>query len=116
MPIRNIYESPSTDECVRDGLGVCANTTAFDGDEFESGIKGVGMTVIPAGASIGAHAHGPEEEIYLIMAGHGIVELDGEQHRVSKGDVLYNVAGGTHGLMNDQPEDLVIFAFCVSVD
>ena len=115
MPIRNIYELPQTKECVRDGEGMCLGATAFKGEEFGSKIMGVGMTVIPPGASIGSHAHGNEEEIYLVMEGQGIAELDGEQQRVKKGDVMYNVPGGTHGLANDQPEDLVIFAFCVGV-
>ena len=76
----------------------------------------VGMTIIPPGASIGSHAHGNEEEIYFVMSGEGIADLDGEQQRVKKGDVLYNVPGGTHGLMNDQPEDLVIFAFAAEFE
>jgi len=116
MPIVNIYEVEQTKSCVRGGKGMCLGATAFGPEIFKSSIQGVGMTVVPPGCSIGSHAHGNEEEIYLVLEGAGIADLDGEQQRVKKGDVLYNVPGGTHGMINDQPEDLVIFAFMASFD
>ena len=116
MPIVNLYDVPQTQACVRGGQGMCLGATAFGPDAFKSKIMGVGMTVIPPGCSIGSHNHGNEEEIYLVMEGQGIADLDGQQQRVKKGDVMLNVPGGTHGLINDQPEDLVIFAFAVSAD
>ena len=115
MPIRNIYELPSTAQCVRDGTGMCLETIAFSGAELQSDLLIVGMTVLPPGTSMGRHAHEDEEEFYFVVEGEGVAELDGEQHRVKKGDVLHNLSGGTHALMNPAPEDLVIFAFSVQV-
>ena len=116
MPIVNLHEVPTTRARIRDGEGECLGATAFTADDFASKVMGVGMTIIPPGASIGDHPHGNEEEVYAIMAGEGIATLDGRQRRVRPGDVMLNVPGGTHGLENDGTEDLVIFAFAVSVD
>ena len=38
MPIPNIYELPQTEECARDGEGMCLGTTAFEGEEFKTKI------------------------------------------------------------------------------
>jgi mannose-6-phosphate isomerase-like protein (cupin superfamily) len=114
MPIVNVYEVDRVKARIRDGEGECFGATAFTGDAFKSKITGVGVTIIPPGASIGDHPHGNEEEIYFVMEGRGIAELDGKKQPVKKGDVLYNVPGGTHGLANAGDEDLVIFAFCVA--
>ena len=116
MPIVNLYEVPQTVARIREGKGECVGATAFTADDFKGKVLGVGMTVIPPGASIGDHAHGEEEEVYAVMSGEGIATLDGTQQRVRPGDVMLNVPGGTHGLANDGREDLVIFAFCVASD
>ena len=115
MPIRNIYELPATQQCIRGGEGMCLETIAFVSEELQSDVLVVGMTVLPPGTSMGRHAHADEEEIYLVVEGEGIAELDGEQHRVKKGDVLHNVSGGMHAVMNPCPEDLVVFALSLKV-
>ena len=60
----------------------------------------VDLTEIPPGASIGVHAHGVDEEVYVIIAGEGTVTLGEEQHRVRPGTVVVNPCGGRHGLRN----------------
>lgn len=116
MPIINLNDAPTTRARIRDGEGECIGVTAFTADDFASKVMGVGMTIIPPGASIGDHPHGNEEEVYAILSGEGVATLDGAQQRVRPGDIMLNAPGGTHGLVNDGSEDLVLFAFAASVD
>jgi mannose-6-phosphate isomerase-like protein (cupin superfamily) len=57
------------------------------------------LTEIPPGVTVGRHTHGPDdEEIYVVVEGTGVVELDGREHEVGPGDVVVNAPGGTHAL------------------
>src|SRR3954469_8779124 len=54
--------------------------------------------LIPPGADIGRHTHGPDdEETYVFVSGHGTMHVDGTDFRVGPGDVVVNRPGGTHG-------------------
>jgi mannose-6-phosphate isomerase-like protein (cupin superfamily) len=56
------------------------------------------FTVVPPGASIGVHQHGPdEEEIYFIIEGRGRMQLGSDTVDVSAGDVIINPPLGVHG-------------------
>jgi mannose-6-phosphate isomerase-like protein (cupin superfamily) len=67
----------------------------------------IDLTVVPPGASIGVHTHGPaDEEIYVVVSGRGRMRLEAEELAVGPGDVVVNGRRGTHGLVNDGDEDL----------
>lgn len=49
----------------------------------------VSINVLPAGASVPfVHSHKQNEEIYAILEGKGVVEIDGEKVEVKAGDWL----------------------------
>lgn len=49
------------------------------------------------GQGFPTHVHGYGEEIYLVIAGEGVVLLDGEEHTARKHDIFHIPAGVPHG-------------------
>ncbi len=53
------------------------------------------------------HSHEVAENLYYILRGRGIVELDGVQHLVEPHMVIHIPPGVRHGIFNTGIEDLV---------
>jgi mannose-6-phosphate isomerase-like protein (cupin superfamily) len=53
------------------------------------------------------HVHEVAENIYYILQGKGIIELDGERHLVEPHMVIHIPPGVRHGIFNTGLEDLV---------
>jgi len=53
------------------------------------------------------HVHQVAENLYYILRGKGIVELDGERHLVEPNVVIHIPPGVRHGIFNTGLEDLV---------
>lgn len=70
---------------------------------------------IPPGASIGLHAHAADEEVYVILRGRGIAEIDGREYRVGEGHLLVNPPFGQHSLLNDGDSCLELLVLQVPV-
>jgi quercetin dioxygenase-like cupin family protein len=51
---------------------------------------------LPAGASTQRHYHRVSEEIYFLLAGEGMLEVDGESRRVAMGDAVLIPPGAWH--------------------
>ena len=49
-----------------------------------------------AGESTERHYHGRSEEIYLLLAGRGTMELDGDERDVAPGDAILIPPGAWH--------------------
>jgi hypothetical protein len=72
---------------------------------------------IPPGASEGVHLHnlsdpalGPYEEYYYIVAGRGVMTIDGEEFPVTAGDHIFVPLDSWRGIANsDGPDNLKIF-------
>ena len=65
------------------------------------GINFVDLTIVPPGADIGLHSHSQgDEEIYVVVEGHGELSIEGTTVEVGPGDVVINPPGGTHALVN----------------
>jgi mannose-6-phosphate isomerase-like protein (cupin superfamily) len=61
----------------------------------------IDASIVPVNSEIGIHTHEPDnEEIYVVLAGRGLMHVDGRDFEVSAGDVIVNRPGGTHGLRN----------------
>lgn len=81
-----------------------------DAAAFAGNCNFVDYAILPPGSSIGRHRHATdEEELYLVLAGSGVLWRDGEQLAVRAGDLVRNRPGGEHGLRNDGPEVLKLF-------
>lgn len=63
-------------------------------------------TTRPQGV-IDRHVHREAENIYYVIRGSGVVELDGERHLVNPGDAVFIPPGVEHAMYNTGFEDLV---------
>ncbi len=66
--------------------------------------------VKPGSSSAKYHAHDLQEEFFMIMAGTGILRFDGQEMRVSPGNVIAKPAGRglAHQFINDGDDVLQI--------
>ena len=62
------------------------------------------------GASVGLHTHQGSSETIYILEGSAKVIYDGEEMRISAGQVHYCPEGHEHSMINDTESDLVFFA------
>jgi mannose-6-phosphate isomerase-like protein (cupin superfamily) len=121
----NLMELPLTEVVAHDGRGIihfCRLASRRDrghsgpGYSIDSACNFIDYSVIPAGASIGPHTHGPDqEEFYLVLRGRGRMTCNGVSFDVASGDLVRNPPRGTHSLENTGPEDLSLFVFEVEV-
>ena len=51
---------------------------------------------LPAGASTDRHFHKLSEELYFLLEGGGLMEIDGESRSVAPGDAILIPAGARH--------------------
>jgi len=49
---------------------------------------------------LGNTHHGANEEVYVILSGHGTMTVNDESQAVKPGDVILNKPGWQHGLDN----------------
>jgi len=59
------------------------------------------------------HVHQVAENVYYIIKGTGLVELDGEEFVVEPNTVIYMPPGVKHGIWNTGFEDLVMIVLAV---
>jgi len=71
----------------------------------------LGVCKIPAGKALVNHCH-PKEEVYFILTGQGIVEIDGVATPVSDGAAVFIPNNSEHSLKNAGTEQLkFLYAF-----
>jgi len=58
---------------------------------------------------VAPHTHKIQEQIYHILEGEGLMEIDGERHVVRKHDCIYIPPGVDHAIYNSGLADLVFF-------
>lgn len=78
------------------------------------GARTVGLSryVVPPGArSMPVHRHADEEEIFHVLAGDGLVWIDGETHAVHAGDTIVHRAGGPPHTIAAGAIELDVLAF-----
>lgn len=64
---------------------------------------------LPAGSKEMQRAH-EEDELYLVLSGTGRLRVDGDQHEVKEGTLMYVRASCDHAFF-DIHEDLTVLAF-----
>jgi mannose-6-phosphate isomerase-like protein (cupin superfamily) len=108
---RNVLKLAKHDVISHDGEGYIKFVRPFTEDDFDTDINFIDYVEIPPRASIGLHEHGDNEEIYFIVSGHGTMTVNEEQIAVSKGDLIVNRRGWTHGLANTSNEILKVLVW-----
>ena len=57
------------------------------------------------------HDHAGCDKVYLVVEGHGVIQVGGELADVGPGDAVLAPAGVLHGARNPGPGRLVLLAF-----
>lgn len=85
-----------------------ANELGMSGSEVSLGFLAHGT------GSPFVHAHKRNEETYLVVRGHGIFHVDGEEFPVTEGSVVRVAPAGKRALKADNDSDLVYY--CIQSD
>lgn len=98
-----------------DGQGALDWIEVLDSKDLNNHhLKFVHDDLLAPGVTIGIHTHQDDEEYYYIVAGHGVMTLDGTRFEVEAGDITAVYPGGSHGLENTGTEEMRIVVFCAS--
>lgn len=73
----------------------------------------VGVATCELGAGLKLHRHA-QAEIYYVTAGRGLVIVDGEEHEVKKGSVVFIPGDAEHGI-RCMGEEAVSWLYCFAV-
>jgi mannose-6-phosphate isomerase-like protein (cupin superfamily) len=57
------------------------------------------------------HDHAGSDKVYLVVEGHGVIQVGKESADVSPGDAVLAPSGVVHGAKNPGPGRLVLLAF-----
>ena len=57
-------------------------------------------------AHVALHSHKVQEQIYHVLEGEGMMEIDGKRHVVRKHDVIFLPPGVSHSIANSGLVDL----------
>ena len=63
--------------------------------------------VLHPGAAIGYHLQ-KEDEVYYVLSGSGIMQMNGKEFAVKPGDGILTRPGSSHGIKQTGKEDLVL--------
>ena len=61
MIIRNFLEAKLSDDCIHEGKGLCHHANIPPADVFDAPIRFLNYTILPKGATFGAHKHGQRQ-------------------------------------------------------
>lgn len=111
MIIKNFLEAPSTVKSIHDGKGVGKNARVFVAADFDTPLKFINYAEMEPGSSIGIHRHGENEEVYVVLAGQGIMITNDERQAVKAGDIILNKPNWEHGIENTSNEPLKLLVF-----
>jgi len=105
MGIRNFLKMEPKLSVCHDGEGLIKIVSIFDKQDLNTTLQFIHFTTLPPKTSIGLHKHGNDEEVYVILEGSGVMEVDGQKTHVSQGDTILNKPYGSHALYNTSDTD-----------
>jgi len=81
---------------------------------FETVTKWPGRVIsrLPPGAATAPHRHVKTEEIYYILEGRGLMQIDDETQVVGPGDAIAIPPGASHQITNNGGEMLKFLCCC----
>jgi mannose-6-phosphate isomerase-like protein (cupin superfamily) len=100
-------------EKMRDGEGTVTLTHFVDAGT-QKNARMLAEITIPPGASIGYHQHINETEYFIILEGAGIVNDNGTESPVEKGDMIITGNGAFHGIKNTSSVPLIFNAIIIT--
>ena len=65
---------------------------------------------------VAPHHHRVQEQIYHVVEGQGLIELDGERSVMGPGDVVFIPPGVEHAMYNTGTTDLIFFVVTTPPD
>jgi mannose-6-phosphate isomerase-like protein (cupin superfamily) len=98
------------------GIGAVDLHEIWENSDFKSNIDFFDRVVVPPDSTIGFHQHGKNEEMYIVLEGSGLMNIEDDEVIVGKGDMILNPAGGRHGLVNNSTENIDILVLQISLD
>ncbi len=78
-------------------------------DELEGmRFSGFGFLQVPPGGEFKVHVHPEREEIYYVLSGSGVIEVEGKPVDAQPGMALHISGETAHGIKNETEEPLTI--------
>ncbi|MDR1429003.1 MAG: cupin domain-containing protein [Spirochaetaceae bacterium] len=96
----------------RNGEGMVTFSHFVD-ETKEQHLKLLAELTLPPGASIGPHQHDKETEYFIFLEGNGVVNDNGTEVPVKKGDVAVTGNGNYHSVKNTGTVPLVLHAVII---
>jgi len=100
-------------ERLRDGEGIIC-ITHLVGTDAEKNVRLLAEITMDPGCSIGYHKHDSETEYYFILSGTGLVNDDGREVEVAKGDSVITGNGASHSIKNTGSVPLIFQAVIIT--
>jgi mannose-6-phosphate isomerase-like protein (cupin superfamily) len=88
----------------RERSGLTSHFLLGRGDTEANNLALTWVTVRPGSRQI-LHNH-PEEQVYVVVAGHGMMQVGEERQAVQGGDLIYIPSNEMHGIENTSDEML----------
>jgi mannose-6-phosphate isomerase-like protein (cupin superfamily) len=111
MILRNFLKTPPVAMNAQGGKGDIRSVFLYTQADFETPLRFIIYSELSPGQSIGLHQHGQDEEVYVILEGHGHMTVNGQPCPVEAGDVLLNKPGWSHSLENTSQVTLRLLVF-----
>ncbi len=70
----------------------------------------VSLVKVPKGSATPKHVHEDNEQIYIILKGSGVMQINDQEEKVSGGMVTYTPKRSTQGIKNTEEDDLIYIA------
>jgi len=100
-------------ENMRGGTGKVSVRQYLKPEEIKARTRLCAELILAPGASIGAHDHIDEDEIYIIQKGQGFMTDGEKEFTVGTGDAILTGQGTSHSIKNTGSEDLVVTAIII---
>ena len=98
---------------MRGGTGEVKIRHYFTPEEMTARTRLCAEMILPPGASIGAHEHVNEDEIYIVQRGQGKMTDGAKEIDIATGDAILTGGGSSHSIKNTGTEELVVTAVIV---
>ena len=99
---------------MRGGEGTVTIAHAAPAGALPPGLRLHAKLTLPPGASIGAHAHTGETELFYVLSGEGEMLQEGAWVALSPGDATSTGQGQSHALRNAGAAPFIVMATIVN--